>query len=61
MNASLGAEDGLQLLYIFMVLDHSRYESASISKTARPFSEQVSSLLIMHKLGIVLDKGKGKG
>ena len=61
MNASLGAEDGLQLLYIFMVLDRSRYESASIGKAARASSEQVSSLLIMHKLGIVLDKGKGKG
>ena len=61
MNASLGAEDGLQLLYNFMVLDRSRYESASISKAAQAFSEQISNLLIMHKLGFVLDKGKGKG
>ena len=48
VNASLGVEDGLQLLYNFMVLDRSRYESASISKAARASSEQISNLLIMH-------------
>ena len=57
MNASFGAEDGLQLLH--MVVDGSRYESASIFEAAELLANY--SLINYARLDNLLDKGKGKG
>ena len=60
MNASFGADDGLQQLQ--RVADDSRYESARICEAARACSNRcVNSSLIMHELGNALDKEKMNG
>ena len=57
MNASFGAEDGLQLLH--MVADGSKYESASIFEAAELLANY--SLINYARLDNVLDKWKGRG
>ena len=57
MNASFGAENGLQLLQT--AADGSRYESASICKASRACSSK--QLINLHELGNAIDNGKGKG
>ena len=57
MNASFGTKDGLQLLQT--VADGSRYESANMAKLPELVAN--CSKQLMHELGHVLDKGKGKG